>query len=77
MVKLDLMVMEFFGVLCDCLWSNAHLCRLERLQTISHSPLEDLLRLFFVLVDVNVAPAISMPVLGRGKTHGREEFIRP
>jgi len=43
--------------------SDAHLCRLKGLQTIPHGPLEDLLHLAAILVDVEVAPAVSVPVL--------------
>lgn len=49
-------------------WGHPHLCRLEGLQSIPHGPLENLLHLFFILVDVEVAATVPVPVLqARGK----------
>ncbi len=71
----DLLLRVFLCVLADVFWwSDAHLCRLEGLQTAPHGPLEDLLHLVFILVDVKVAPAVPVPVLQRTeqKTNRKE-----
>lgn len=44
-------------------WGDAHLCRLEGLQSTPHGPLEDLLHLTFICVHVKVVPTVPVPVL--------------
>lgn len=57
-------------------WGHPHLCRLEGLQSIPHGPLENLLHLFFILVDVIVAATVPVPVLqARGKKQTVFTFI--
>lgn len=44
-------------------WSHTHLCRFKGLQTVPHSPLEDLLHLIFVLIDLQTTPTVLVTVL--------------
>lgn len=44
-------------------WRHAHLCRFEGLQATPHGPLEDLLHLIVIPVDVKVTATVSVPVL--------------
>lgn len=60
----DLLLLVFLWVLGDVFWwSDAHLCRLKGLQTAPHGPLEDLLHLVLILVDLKMAPAVPVSVL--------------
>lgn len=43
--------------------SHAHLSRFEGLQAAPHGPLEDLLHLIVIPVDVEMTPTVSVPVL--------------
>lgn len=43
--------------------SHAHLSRFEGLQAAPHGPLEDLLHLILIPVDVEMTPTVSVPVL--------------
>lgn len=72
-----LLLLVFLCVLANLLWwRNAHLCRLEGLQTIPHGPLEDLLHFVFILVDIEMAPAVPVSVLKYTK-HKSVESVRP
>lgn len=64
MTTSDLLLSLLLRVLGDDLARcDAHLGRLEGLQTAPHGPLEDLLDLIFTLVDAEVAPAVLVPML--------------
>lgn len=63
-IQPDLLLLVFLWVLGNGLWwSDTHLCGLERLQSAPHGPLEDLLHLIFIFVDVEMAPAVPVSVL--------------
>lgn len=44
-------------------WSHTHLCRFKGLQAAPHGPLEDLLHLIFILVDIQTAPTVLVTML--------------
>lgn len=60
----DLLWLVFLWMFGNVLrWSHTHLCRFKGLQTAPHGPLEDLLHLTFILVDIQTAPTVLVAML--------------